>query len=169
MPLAHPAMWKIDYRHFNLIGKKANDKGKVEGLARYSRANFLMPVPHAPSIEALDARLAERRLARQKERAGRHELTILERLAADKAMFRELPATPFEPCHKVATIVSSLSLVRYRTNDYSVPTRYGFRDVLAKGFVDEIAIFCDGVEIARHTRSYAWRRRHLHAGHEVWR
>ena len=70
-------------------------------------------------------------------------------------MFRELPATPFEPCHKVATKVSSLSLVRYRTNDYSVPTRYGFRDVLVKGFVDEVVIFCDGVEIARHTRSYA--------------
>ena len=26
--------------------------------------------------------------------------------------------------------VSSLSLVRYRTNDYSVPTEYGHRDVL---------------------------------------
>ena len=71
------------------------------------------------------------------------------------AAFRELPAAPFEACHKVATKVSSLSLVRYRTNDYSVPTSYGFRDVLAKGFVDEVVIFCDGAEIARHARSYA--------------
>ena len=134
---------------------KGNDKGKVEGLVKYSRANFLTPVPHAPSIEALNARLAERCLARQNERAGRHEQTIGERLIADKAMFRELPATPFEPCHKVATKVSSLSLVRYRTNDYSVPTRYGFRDVLVKGFVDEVVVLYDGVEIARHTRSYA--------------
>ena len=51
--------------------------------------------------------------------------------------------------------MSSLSLVRYRTNDYSVPTRYGFRDVLVKAFVDEVVIFCDGVEIACHARSYA--------------
>src|SRR3974390_2507882 len=80
---------------------KGNDKGKVEALVKYSRANFLTPVPHAPSIEALNARLAERCLARQNERASRHEQTILERLAADKAMLRELPATPFEPCHKV--------------------------------------------------------------------
>jgi hypothetical protein len=45
------------------------------------------------------------------------------------------------------------ALVRYRTNDYSVPTRYGYRDVLVKGFVDEVVIFCDGAEIARHARS----------------
>ena len=29
-------------------------------------------------------------------------------------MLRELPVAPFEPCHKVATEVSALSLVRYR-------------------------------------------------------
>jgi hypothetical protein len=50
--------------------------------------------------------------------------------------------------------VSSQALVRYRTNDYSVPTRYGYRDVLVKGFVDVVVIFCDGAEIARHARSY---------------
>ena len=32
-------------------------------------------------------------------------------------------------CHKVATRVSSLSLVRYRNNDYSVPTRHGHQEV----------------------------------------
>ena len=32
--------------------------------------------------------------------------------------------------------MSSLSLVRYRTNDYSVPVAYGHRDVLIRGYVD---------------------------------
>ncbi|HEY8006378.1 MAG TPA: IS21 family transposase [Methylocella sp.] len=133
---------------------KGNDKGKVEGLVKYSRANFLTPVPHAPSFEALNARLEECCRARQNEHAGRHEQTIGERLVADKAVLRDLPATPFEPCHKYATTVSSEALVRYRLNDYSVPTRYGFRDVFVKGFVDEVVIFCEAVEIARHPRSY---------------
>ena len=133
---------------------KGNDKGKVEGLVKFMRANYLTPVPHAPSIEALNERLFERCLARQNERAGRHEQTIGERLVADRAAFRELPAEPFEACHKVATKVSSQALVRYRTNDYSVPTKYGYRDVLVKGFVEEVVIFCDGAEIARHPRSY---------------
>lgn len=135
---------------------KGNDKGKVEGLVKFMRLNYLTPIPHAPSIDTLNARLAERCLARQMERAGRHERTILERLAADKAVLRELPATPFEACHKVATRVSSQALVRYRTNDYSVPTRYGYRDVLVKGFVNEVVIFCERVEIARHERSYGY-------------
>jgi transposase len=135
---------------------RGNDKGKVEGLVKFMRLNYLTPIPHAPSVDALNARLVERCLARQMERAGRHEQTILERLAADKAVLRELPATPFEACHKVATRVSSQALVRYRTNDYSVPTRYGYRDVLVKGFVNEVVIFCEGVEIARHERSYGY-------------
>jgi hypothetical protein len=46
------------------------------------------------------------------------------------------------------------TLVRYRTNDYSVPTAYGFQDVVVKGFVDEVVILCGGEEIARHARSY---------------
>lgn len=133
---------------------KGNDKGKVEGLVKFMRLNFLTPLPHAPSIEALNMRLVERCLARQNERAGRHEQTIVERLVADKAAFHELPATPFEACHKVAARVSSQALVRYRTNDYSVPTRYGYRDVLVKGFIDKVVIFCEGAEIAHHVRSY---------------
>ena len=59
------------------------DKGKVETLVKYSRANFLTPVPHAASFEALNAMLEERCRARQAERASRHEQTIGERLVAD--------------------------------------------------------------------------------------
>jgi hypothetical protein len=44
--------------------------------------------------------------------------------------------------------------VRYRTNDYSVPTSYGFQDVVVKGFVDRVVILCGGEEIARHPRCY---------------
>jgi transposase len=134
---------------------KGNDKGKVEGLVKYARANFMTPVPQAASFEELNAMLAERCRQRQGELAGRHRETIGERLAADLAAFRDLPAAALEPCEKRAARVSSTSLVRYRCNDYSVPTSFGFRDVLVKGFVDEVVILCAGEEIARHCRSYA--------------
>jgi hypothetical protein len=45
-------------------------------------------------------------------------------------------------------------MVRYRMSDYSVPTAYGFREVVVKGFVDQVVMFCGGEEIARHRRSY---------------
>ena len=69
-------------------------------------------------------------------------------------MLRPLPAVPLEPCEKRAARVSSTALVRYRTNDYSVPTAYGFQDVVVKGFVEEVVILCRGKEIARHRRCY---------------
>ncbi len=53
------------------------------------------------------------------------------------------------------TIVrSSLSLVRYKNNDYSASTRYGPQEVLAKGYVDRVEIVCRGETIAVHPRSY---------------
>ncbi len=75
--------------------------------------------------------------------------------SSDTAMLRPLPAVPLEPCEKRTARVSSTALVRYRTNDYSVPTAYGFRDVVVKGFVDEVVILCGSEEIARHARCYA--------------
>jgi len=51
-----------------------------------------------------------------------------------------LPAAPYEACEKISARVNSLSLVRYRANDYSVPTQYGHRQVWVKGYVHEVVI-----------------------------
>jgi hypothetical protein len=50
--------------------------------------------------------------------------------------------------------VSSLSLVRYRSNDYSVPVSYGHAQVLVRGYVHEVVIACGANIIARHPRSW---------------
>ncbi len=133
---------------------KGNDKGKVEGLVKNGRRRFLTPVPVAASFEELNARLEAACLKDQDRRAGRHDKTIGERLLADLEAFNSLPATPFEPCEVRTARVSSTSLVRYRSNDYSVPTTHGHRSVILKGFVDEVVIFAGNDEIARHPRSY---------------
>lgn len=133
---------------------KGNDKGKIEGLVKYARSNFMTPIPQAASYDDLNAMLEERCRQRQGDRAGRHSETIGERLVADLEAFLDLPAVPLEPCEKRAARVSSTALIRYRGNDYSVPTAYGFRDVVVKGFVDEVVILCAGEEIARHRRCY---------------
>ena len=65
-----------------------------------------------------------------------------------------LPPVAYDACEKQAGRVSSLSLVRYRTNDYSVPVAYGYRDVLVRGYVDAVVISCGSEVIARHPRSY---------------
>ena len=65
-----------------------------------------------------------------------------------------LPAVPYDASDKHVSRVSSLSLVRYRTNDYSVPVAYGHRDVLVRGYVGEVVISNGSEVIARHRRSY---------------
>ena len=65
-----------------------------------------------------------------------------------------LPPAPYDACDKQAGRVRSLSLVRYRTNDYSVPVAYGHREVLVRGYVDQVVISCGTEVIARHSRSY---------------
>ena len=133
---------------------KGNDKGKVEGLVKNGRRRFLTPVPVAASFEELNARLEAACLADQDRKAGRHMETIGERLLSDLSAFRPLPTAPFEPCEVRAAQVSSTSLVRYRSNDYSVPTTHGHRSVTVKGYVDEVVILTGSEEIARHPRSY---------------
>jgi len=133
---------------------KGNDKGKVEGLVKHARVNFMTPVPVAASFDDLNDMLARRCRARQNERAARHAQIIGERLAADLAAFRRLPTVPLEPCEKRVARVSSMALVRYRGNDYSVPTVHGFQQVMVKGFVDQVVILSGGEEIARHQRCY---------------
>ncbi len=64
----------------------------------------------------------------------------------DRAAMLSLPAAPYEACEKISARVSSLSLVRYRSNDYSVPTCYGHREVLVKGYVHEVVIACDSAQ-----------------------
>src|SRR6476469_6733528 len=133
---------------------KGNDKGKVEGLVGYARRNFLVPIPAFESFAALNAHLLECCRRRMADCLRGHDGTIGERLERDLAAFQTPLPAPYDVCEKVPTRVSSLSLVRYRLNDYSVPTAYGHRDVLVRGYVHEVVIACGADIIARHSRSY---------------
>ncbi|MET4104421.1 hypothetical protein ABIE58_003873 [Roseovarius sp. MBR-78] len=92
-----------------------------------------------------------------------HTETIGARLQRDLAEMRPLPAAPFEACAQASGRVSSQSLVRYDTNDYSVPVAYGHQDVWVRAImpeaclrhdVDQVVIGCHGDVIARHPRCY---------------
>jgi transposase len=133
---------------------KGNDKGKVEGLVGYARRNFMVPIPHAASFTELNTYLLECCRRRFNDRLRGHDETIGERLLRDRGALLPLPPAPYDACEKKAARVNSLSLVRYRGNDYSVPTEYGHREVLVRGYVHQVIIACAGQQIARHPRSY---------------
>ena len=134
---------------------KGNDKGHVEGLVGYARRNFLVPVPRAANWEELNAHLLSECVKRRQRKLWGHQETIVERFEHDRGKLLPLPPAPLEACEKRTTRASSQALVRYETNDYSVPTEYGHRQVLVKAFVWDLVISCGSEVIARHTRSYA--------------
>jgi hypothetical protein len=113
-----------------------------------------VPVPHVASFAALNEQLLADCRRRLGDRLRGHEATIGARLACDQVCFHDLPVSPYDACEKRAGRVSSLSLVRYHGTDYSVPTAYGHREVLVRGYVDSVVISCGADIIARHVRSY---------------
>ena len=133
---------------------KGNDKGNVEGVVGYARRNFMTPLPRFASWDAFNGHLEEQCRNRQGNVLRGHRESIGERFVRDReALKRPLPA-PFDACDKQGTRVNSLSLVRYRTNDYSVPVAYGHQEVCIRGYVHEVVIGCGAGIIARHPRSY---------------
>src|SRR6202451_3168888 len=134
---------------------KGNDKGKVEGLVGYARRNFMVPIPRVGSWEELNRYLREQCGKRRERRLRGQEETIGERFERDRTALLPLPEAAYEACEKRTARVSSLSLVRYRGNDYSVTTEYGHREVLVTGYVEEVVIACQSEILVRHARRYA--------------
>ena len=87
----------------------------------------MTPLPRFVSWDAFNAYLEEQCRKRQDDVLRGHRENIGERFVRDReALKRPLPA-PFDACDKQGTRVNSLSLVRYRTNDYSVPVAAAIR------------------------------------------
>jgi transposase len=139
--------------HFCRVGR-ANEKGVVEGVVKFTRLNFFVPLPQVRDLEELNGQLAKmcredlRRCLRGK--AG----TKAEKLKEDQAAFLALPAVAFDACRKQPTRANSLSLVRFDDNDYSVPVSYAHHEILVKGYVGRVVLCCQDKVVAEHRRSW---------------
>ena len=111
-----------------------------------------MPVPQVRDFDQLNAFLRVRCAADRERRLRGQSGTKAQLLVEDRAAFLPLPAVPFEACRKVSTTASSLSLVRFDSNDYSVPVRWAQHPIVVKGYWQEVVLCAQGEEVARHRR-----------------
>jgi len=139
--------------HFCRVGR-ANEKGVVEGVVKFTRLNFFVPVPQVRDLEELNGRLAERCREDLKRSLRGKAGTKEERLKEDQAAFFPLPAGTFDACRKQPTRANSLSLVRFDDNDYSVPVSYAHHEILIKGYVDRVVLCHQDKVVAEHPRSW---------------
>ena len=141
--------------HFCLV-RRANEKGHVERLLGFARRSFLVPVPQVDSLESLNGQLRERCQADLAERTRGRPLPKSDLLLEDRAAFLPLPKQPFEARRVVPTSADSQSLVRFDTNDYSVPVAYAHRKLIVVATVEEVRLVYEDRLVAKHQRS--WQR-----------
>ena len=80
-----------------------------------------------------------------------------QRMERDPDALLPLPAVAYDACDTQAGRVISLLPVRYSTNGHSVPVAHGHRDILVRGYVDEVVTSC-------RSRSYSPAQPLLRAG-----
>src|SRR3954471_1052911 len=140
--------------HFCLV-RRPNEKGHVETLVGFARRNFLVPVPTAHGgLEGLNARLEADCRADLARRVRGKPATKAELLAEEHASMLPLPAEAFLAARVEQPTADSLSLVRFDTNDYSVPTAYAHHKLTAIGTVDTLRIVAGDRVVAEHRRRW---------------
>ena len=133
---------------------RANEKGVVEGVVKFARLNFFVPVPEVGDLKELNDQLAQMCREDLKRRLRGKRGTKAENLKEDQAAFSRLPAAPFDACRKEPTRANSLSLVRFDDNDYSVPVDYAHHEILVKGYVERVVLCHKDTVVAEHVRSW---------------
>ena len=141
--------------HFCLV-RRANEKGHVERLLGFARRSFLVPVPEVDSLATLNQRLVAGCQSDLEQQTRGKPGPKGELLAEDQAAFLPLPKQSFEARRVVDATVDSQSLVRFDTNDYSVPVKYAHRKLLVVATVEEVRLIYQDRLVARHPR--CWQR-----------
>jgi transposase len=144
---------------------QGHEKGGVEGLVGYARRNYLVPVPEATSLDALNQDVLAKCVA-----YGSHQ--IQGRSASVEALFEQershllrLPDVRFRTGRTLSGKVDKYATVVVDHNRYSVPTAYvGFR-VEALIEIERIRLVSRHKEIASHERVYGKQKWVLSAWH----
>ena len=135
--------------------RRPNEKGIVEGSVKYSRLNFMVPVPQVKDYDELNRLLRDccrsdlNRILR-----GKRSLSKKQLLAEDRVAAIALPDDKFDYRKSTSTFASSESLVRYDTNDYSAPVSYAHHQTTIKASVRFIEVYHLDKLIAKHRRSW---------------
>ena len=145
--------------HFCLV-RRPTEKGHVETLVGYVRRNFMVPIPVFDDFEVFNEYLAES-CRQDLKRKLRGKADIKEELLEDDRLaMLPLPSNSFESRRIGLCQASSLSLVRFDGNDYSIPTGYAHQAVMAIGDIEKVRFLVRDSVVAEHPRD--WEKENVH-------
>ena len=129
---------------------RAKTKGKVERPFRYIRQDFFL----ARSFRNLDDLNAQFTKWRETVANPRVHATtdrvVDEAFAEERPILKELPALPYSAVLTVERRISHEGMIAVDGNYYSVPDTTRRRTLEVQNHTQDIRIFEDGIEIARH-------------------
>jgi hypothetical protein len=133
--------------------RRGNEKGGVEGTHGFVEDNFFRPMPTFCSLADLNAALRQFCTRNLKRRHSTHCETIDERYQRDLIALRPLPE--HFPSTYVTTYakINKFAEVTIKSNRYSVPTKYAFRDAFVELGHDCVRIRVGSVIVAEHPRA----------------
>ena len=133
---------------------QGHEKGGIEGLVGYARRNYLVPVPRAENLAALNEKLLKDCLGYGSHRVSGREQTVNELYEVEKKHLIALPEIGFSNLETSGGKVDKYSTVIIDKNRYSVPTAYAYFKVRVVLYVDRVEIFYGNKRIASHQRLY---------------
>lgn len=144
---------------------EGHEKGLVEGLVGWARRNILVPVPKVKDITELNDLLATRCLNYENHSIKGKPAKVGEMFATERNLLMPLPGYRFETAKSTNARVNAFSTVKFRTNNYSVPTTYTGKMVGVKGYPEIVEIYYKGERIATHTRCFGKNQSIYHLEH----
>ncbi len=131
-----------------------HEKGGVEGLVGFARRNYMVPVPEAEDLEALNEKLLQECLAYGEHTISGRQHPVNDLFEAEKSHLISLPKMPFSNIDSVCTKADKFATVVIDKNRYSVPTAYAHFKVTAVLHINRVEIFYRNKRIACHQRQY---------------
>lgn len=142
-----------------------HEKGGVEGLVGYARRNYMVPVPEADTLEALNDRLLKNCIAYGEHTVAGRTHSVNELYEHEKAHLIELPRMPFSNVAPCTARVDKYATVMVDKNRYSVPSEYAHLWVKVLVYVDRLKIYYGSKKIAEHSRGFGNNHWHLDPCH----
>lgn len=157
------AYYNFEARFCN-VGQ-GHEKGGVEGMVGFTRRNYMVPVPEAESLEALNQQMLAQCLNYGNHRMAGRDQTVDELFEMEKDHLIPLPGVPFSNVQTHGGKVDKYATVIVDKNRYSVPYRYAGFKVEVIQYVDSLAIYTGGKKLATHERLYSNNKWSLHPDH----
>lgn len=137
----------------------AHEKGGVEGEIGRFRRRHLTPVPHLPTLAALNEALTAADARDEGRRIAARIETVGAAAAREMPLLRPLPARAFDPAQTLSCRVDAKARICVRQSYYSVPARLTGRRIEVRLGATTVTAVVEGKVVAEHGRS-------LHKGTE---